>query len=85
MDRILNEARELGIYGIVLSGGEPFVYPYLLDMAQKHNDMAFMVYTNGTKIDENVADRLQELGYTRYGSDEGKRYYLWSIIYHHQK
>ena len=62
MDRILNEARELGIYGIVLSGGEPFVYPYLLDMAQKHNDMAFMVYTNGTKIDENVADRLQELG-----------------------
>jgi MoaA/NifB/PqqE/SkfB family radical SAM enzyme len=62
MDRILNEARELGIYGIVLSGGEPFVYPYLLDMAQKHNDMAFMVYTNGTKIDEEVADRLQELG-----------------------
>jgi len=62
MDRILNEAKELGIYGIVLSGGEPFVYPYLLDMAQKHSDMAFMIYTNGTKIDEQVADRLRELG-----------------------
>lgn len=62
MDRILAEAKELGIYGIVLSGGEPFVYPYLLDMAQKNNDIAFMVYTNGTRIDEKVADRLQDLG-----------------------
>ncbi len=62
LDRILNEAKELGIYSIVMSGGEPFVYPYLLDMAAKHNDMAFMIYTNGTRIDDAVADRLQELG-----------------------
>ncbi len=62
LDRILNEAKDLGIYSIVMSGGEPFVYPYLLDMAAKHNDMAFMPYTNGTRIDDAVADRLQELG-----------------------
>lgn len=61
-DRILTEAKELGIYAIVVSGGEPFVYPYLLDIAEKHNDMAFMVYTNGTKIDDQVADRLKALG-----------------------
>jgi MoaA/NifB/PqqE/SkfB family radical SAM enzyme len=62
LDRILNEAKELGIYSIVMSGGEPFIYPYLLDIAAKHNDIAFMIYTNGTRIDDAVADRLRELG-----------------------
>ncbi|HAA90329.1 MAG: Fe-S oxidoreductase [Thermoanaerobacterales bacterium 50_218] len=62
LDRIFQEAKELGIYAIVLSGGEPFVYPYLFDIAEKHNDMVFMIYTNGTKIDEKAADRLRELG-----------------------
>ncbi|MGB4505242.1 MAG: radical SAM protein [Syntrophaceticus sp.] len=60
-DRILTEAKELGIYAVVVSGGEPFVYPYLLDIAEKHNDMAFMIYTNGTKINEEVADRIKDL------------------------
>lgn len=62
LDRILQEAKELGIYAIVMSGGEPFVYPHLTDIAAKHNDMSFMIYTNGTKIDDNMADRLQALG-----------------------
>ncbi|MGB9793123.1 MAG: radical SAM protein, partial [Thermacetogeniaceae bacterium] len=62
LDRILQEAKELGIYAIVMSGGEPFVYPYLTEIAAKHNDMSFMIYTNGTKIDDNMADKLQELG-----------------------
>ncbi len=61
-DRILTEAKELGIYAVVVSGGEPFVYPYLLDIAEKHNDMAFMIYTNGTRIDEEVADKIKTLG-----------------------
>lgn len=62
LDRILTEAKELGIYAIVMSGGEPFVYPHLFEIAEKHNDMVFMLYTNGTRIDEKVADRLRELG-----------------------
>ncbi len=45
-----------------MSGGEPFVYPHLLDLAARHNDVAFMLYTNGTRIDDAVADRLKELG-----------------------
>lgn len=62
LDRILREAKELGIYTIVMSGGEPFVYPHLMDIFERHNDLAFMIYTNGTKIDDQVADRLQALG-----------------------
>jgi len=61
-NRILAEAKELGIYAVVVSGGEPFVYPYLLDIAEQNNDMIFMIYTNGTKIDEKTADRMKVLG-----------------------
>ncbi len=62
LDRILKEAKELGIYFIVLSGGEPFAYKDLLRAAEEHSDMAFMVYTNGTLIDEEVADALVATG-----------------------
>lgn len=61
-DRIITEAKELGIHFIVVSGGEPFTREDLLDMAEKHDDVVFMVYTNGTLIDERTARRLAELG-----------------------
>jgi len=57
-DRILREAKELGIYWIVLSGGEPFAYPHLMDIVEEHQDMAFMAYTNGTLIDDETARRM---------------------------
>lgn len=60
-DRILREAEELGIYWIVLSGGEPFAYRPLFDVIAGHPDMVFMAYTNGTLIDERTADRLAEV------------------------
>ncbi|MBW6463131.1 MAG: radical SAM protein [Firmicutes bacterium] len=62
MDHLFSEAKELGIYWVVLSGGEPFVYPRLFELASIHNDMAFMVYTNGTLIDEEVANKIVEVG-----------------------
>ena len=62
LDRILTEAKELGIYWIVMSGGEPFAYPHLFEIAEKHNDMAFMLYTNGTLINDEVTDKIVELG-----------------------
>ena len=61
LDRIFSEAKELGIYWIVFSGGEPFAYKPLLDLVANHPDMGFMAYTNGTLIDEKTADRLAEL------------------------
>ncbi len=61
LDRLFTEAKELGIYWIVFSGGEPFAYPHLLDVVARHPDMGFMAYTNGTLITDEVADRLAEL------------------------
>ena len=59
--RIINEAKEIGIHWIVLSGGEPFVYPHLFDILEKHPESFFMAYTNGTLIKEKEADRLAEV------------------------
>ncbi|MGB9803432.1 radical SAM protein [Desulfofundulus sp.] len=62
LDRLFQEAKELGIYWIVFSGGEPLLYPHLFDLMAKHNDMAFMAYTNGTLINEKMADKIIEVG-----------------------
>ena len=62
IDRVITEAKELGIYFIVLSGGEPTLYPNLFDILKKHPDVGFMMYTNGTLIDDEMADRMLEVG-----------------------
>ena len=62
LDRIISEAKEMGIYYIVMSGGEPMLYPHLFEIAEKHRDVAFMLYTNGTLIDDEMAARMVELG-----------------------
>ena len=62
LDRILTEAKELGIYWFVISGGEPFTYPHLFELAEKHNDASFMIYTNGTLITDEVADKIVKVG-----------------------
>jgi MoaA/NifB/PqqE/SkfB family radical SAM enzyme len=63
LDRILAEAKEMGIYFITISGGEPFFRRDLLDLFERHDDIYFQVYTNGTLIDERLAERLAELGH----------------------
>jgi MoaA/NifB/PqqE/SkfB family radical SAM enzyme len=60
--RILKEARELGIYFITILGGEPFVYPHLFQMLEEHPDIFFQVYTNGTMMSRETAQRIADLG-----------------------
>lgn len=62
INRIITEAKELGIYLIVLSGGEPTIYPHLFDVLKKHSDVGFMMYTNGILIDDVMADRMLDVG-----------------------
>jgi MoaA/NifB/PqqE/SkfB family radical SAM enzyme len=62
VDRIVKEARELGIYYFVILGGEPFFNEYMLDIYEKYNDVMFTPFTNGTLFDEKLADRIQKLG-----------------------
>lgn len=63
VERICREARELGIYLIFISGGEPLLRRNdILALAGKFQDMAFHVYTNGTLIDEKTARAAAKLG-----------------------
>jgi len=61
-DSAIRQCKDLGIFFFTISGGEPFVREDLLDMFERHNDAYFQVYTNGTMIDDEVADRLLDLG-----------------------
>ncbi|MEO0091886.1 MAG: radical SAM/SPASM domain-containing protein [candidate division WOR-3 bacterium] len=67
LSRIIDEAKELwDMKFCVISGGEPFIYQNhgktILDLAQKNQDVFFLVYTNGTLIDQKLANKLAELG-----------------------
>jgi MoaA/NifB/PqqE/SkfB family radical SAM enzyme len=62
IDRILTECKDLGMYFNTMSGGEVLMRKDIFDIWEKHNDMYFQIYTNGTAINEKVADRLAELG-----------------------
>jgi MoaA/NifB/PqqE/SkfB family radical SAM enzyme len=58
IERIVSEARQLGIHAFTLLGGEPFVRRDVLDLLERNSDCDFLVFTNGTLIDETVASRL---------------------------
>ncbi len=62
IDRVLAESKELGMFFNTMSGGEVFTRKDIFDVWEKHDDMYFQLYTNGTMINERVADRLAELG-----------------------
>ena len=66
-ERILEEKEKLwGSYFTVISGGEPFLWEDdgcdLIEIARRHPAQFFMVYTNGTLINEERARRLAEVG-----------------------
>jgi MoaA/NifB/PqqE/SkfB family radical SAM enzyme len=59
---LIEQGKKMGIYFIVLSGGEPFIWPHLMDLFKRESDVFFQVYTNGSLIDRAVARRLSGLG-----------------------
>jgi sulfatase maturation enzyme AslB (radical SAM superfamily) len=67
VDRILTEKKKLwGSQFTVISGGEPLMWRSdgkdLIDIAAQHSDQYFLMYTNGTLIDEKMAQRMAEVG-----------------------
>ncbi len=62
LDRILTEAKALGMYFFTFSGGECFIREDLLDLWKKHDDCFFQVYTNGTLLDDAMVEKLVRLG-----------------------
>lgn len=59
-ESVLTQAKELGCFFFTLTGGEPLLYPNLLDVLSQHPDAVFMLITNGTGITPSIADTLSK-------------------------
>lgn len=63
LDRVIQEGKELGIYMYIYSGGEPLMRKDdLINLAKKHDDCAFLAFTNATLVDENFSKDLGQIG-----------------------
>jgi sulfatase maturation enzyme AslB (radical SAM superfamily) len=52
--RIVSEAKELGVSFFVIAGGEPLMRPVLLEVMKNDSETIFLVFTNGTSIDDRL-------------------------------
>lgn len=59
IDSIIQQGKEMGTYFYIYTGGEPLVRKAdLIRICEKHNDCAFLSFTNGTLIDQKFCDEL---------------------------
>ena len=62
-DSIITQAKAMGTYFFLYSGGEPMVRKKdIIKMCEKHNDCIFLSFTNGTLIDEDFAKEMERVG-----------------------
>lgn len=74
---IAKQARKEGMLYLLLTGGEPFLWPDFWELYEQLNRMGFVITinTNGSLIDETVVRRLTEMPPTRinitlYGAND---------------
>jgi MoaA/NifB/PqqE/SkfB family radical SAM enzyme len=56
---IVAEAKELGIYFLVIAGGEPLVRQEILDITKGFPEIIFLLFTNGLLINEEILMKLK--------------------------
>jgi len=63
---LIDKKQQWGSHLTVISGGEPLMYKSkgkgLLDIMKEFDDCYFLMYTNGTLIDDETAAQMSELG-----------------------
>lgn len=57
--KIITEASQLGVFAFVIAGGEPFMFPGLIELCQEFKDRLFIIITNGTAISDVDFKRLR--------------------------
>ena len=63
MDKVLTEGKELGTHACLFTGGEPLMRKKdILRLCEKHKDVAFHAFTNGTLIDDDFCEELRRVG-----------------------
>lgn len=66
---VMDDLKAFGVPVLILSGGEPLLHPHIFELSRRARQMGFYVglSTNGTLIDEAMADRIAEIGYPYVG------------------
>jgi MoaA/NifB/PqqE/SkfB family radical SAM enzyme len=59
--KIISEASEMGVFCFIIAGGEPFMFPRLLELCEKFKDNFFLILTNGTTIKDDDYNKLKKL------------------------
>jgi len=59
--KIIQEAKELGVFAFIIAGGEPFLMPNLLKMCEEFKDRLFLIFTNGTILESQDIEKLKRL------------------------
>ncbi len=63
MDSIVTQGKELGIHAYFMTGGEPLVRrDDIIRLCEKHQDCAFMAFTNGTLVDDAFCREVKRVG-----------------------
>ena len=63
MDKVLTEGKQLGIHACLFTGGEPLLRKKdIIRLCEKHQDVAFHAFTNGTLIDDEFCRDLLRVG-----------------------
>ncbi|MDQ7095668.1 radical SAM protein [Desulfosporosinus sp. PR] len=63
IDNIIMQGKKLGIFMYIYSGGEPLMRKDdLITLAEKHQDCAFLAFTNGTLVDDLLVKELVRVG-----------------------
>ncbi len=60
LDQMICEIKQKGSYFFGILGGEPLMYSPLFDVFEKHSDCYFQLFTNGTLLNTQVAERLRK-------------------------
>lgn len=59
IDDIITQGKEIGVYFYIFTGGEPLCRKEdVLKICEKHNDCAFLIFTNSTLIDDKFIEDM---------------------------
>lgn len=61
INKTIWEAERLGVFIFIITGGEPFLREDLVEIYKRHKNTLFVVITNGTKINSQIARELARL------------------------
>lgn len=62
VNRLIEQSKRQGSYFFTLLGGEPFLYPSLWEIIERHPECYFQIITNGLFLNAEAAERIRRLG-----------------------